>query len=76
MGNTFPPLATSTLRLVLFAVPAWLVSRQPAFRLSHLWYLAVGSVFVAFGATMWLLHREFARKLGGALEPARPAATA
>lgn len=63
MGNTLPPLATSTLRLALFAVPAWLLSRQPAFRLAHLWFLAVASVVVQFFANMWLLHREFARKL-------------
>ena len=69
MGNTLPPLFTSALRLVLFAVPAWLLSRQPAFRLAHVWYLAVSSVFVQFVANMWLLHREFARKLGSAAVP-------
>ena len=63
MGNTLPPLASSSLRLVLFALPAWALSRRPGFELWQLWYLSVASVTLQLVANMWLLHREFARKL-------------
>ena len=32
MGNTLPALATSTLRIVLVAIPAFIISRWPGFR--------------------------------------------
>jgi putative MATE family efflux protein len=63
MGNTLPPLASSTLRLVLFALPAYVLARQPGFHLRHLWYLSVFAVTCQLLANLWLLHREFARKL-------------
>jgi putative MATE family efflux protein len=63
MGNTVPPLGSSTLRLVLFAYPAYALSRRPGFQLWHLWYLSVASMAVQLGTNLWLLHREFRRKL-------------
>ena len=66
MGHTLPSLVSSTLRLVLFALPAYALSARPAFQLRHLWYLSVASVTVQFAVNMWLLHREFARRLGPA----------
>jgi putative MATE family efflux protein len=68
LGNTVPPLATSSLRLLLFALPAWLVSRQPGFAMSTIWYLSVASVALQMVLNLWLLRREFGRKL--AFEPA------
>lgn len=75
MGNTLPPLFSSALRLVLFAACAVAVSRHPSFRLAHLWYLAVGTVVVQFASNMWLLHREFARKLGPPVAVPAPVAS-
>ncbi|HEY2945297.1 MAG TPA: MATE family efflux transporter [Vicinamibacteria bacterium] len=63
MGNTLPPLGASALRLLLFAIPAYAVSHQPGFQLRHVWYLSVASVTVQLVVNLWLLHREFARKL-------------
>jgi Na+-driven multidrug efflux pump len=63
MGHTLPALASSILRLILFAVPSYLVSRHPGFQMRHIWYFAVASVLVQLVASLWLLHREFARKL-------------
>jgi len=63
MGNTLPPLASSTVRLVVFALPAYALSRQPGFQMAHVWYLSILSVTLQFIANMWLLQREFARKL-------------
>jgi len=63
MGNTLPPLGSSSLRLLLFALPAYVLSRQPGFEMRHVWYLSVASVTIQLGLNLWLLHREFARKL-------------
>lgn len=66
MGNTVPPLASSVLRLVLFAVPAYALSRHPGFEMRHLWYAALTATGIQTVLSLWLLRREFARKLGGA----------
>jgi len=49
---------------VVFAVPAYLLSRHPNFQLKHVWYLSLASVFLQLAINVWLLHREFDRKLG------------
>jgi len=63
MGHTLPPLASSTLRLVLFALPAYALSRRPGFHLWQIWYLSVATVTLQLLVNLWLLHREFARRL-------------
>jgi putative MATE family efflux protein len=63
MGNTMPALATSALRLVVFAVPAYMLSHRPGFQLASVWYLGVGSVAIQFVVNMLLLQREFRLRL-------------
>ena len=63
LGNTLPPLFASSLRLILFALPAFLWSRQPGFKTEYLWYLSVASVTIQMAVNLWLLRREFRRKL-------------
>ena len=75
MGNTLPPLAASALRLLLFALPAYAISHQPEFQLRQVWYISVASVTVQLVVNLWLLHREFGRKLPAIPAPdAQPAA--
>ena len=75
MGNTMPPLAASALRLLLFALPAYAISHQPEFQLRQVWYISVASVTVQLVVNLWLLHREFGRKLSLVSVPdAQPAA--
>jgi putative MATE family efflux protein len=75
MGNTLPPLAASALRLLLFALPAYAISHQPEFQLRQVWYISVASVTVQLVVNLWLLHREFGRKLSRVSVPdAQPAA--
>ncbi len=63
MGNTLPSLATSFLRLVIFAVPAYVLSHRPGFVLEQVWYFSVAAVTLQFVVNMALLRREFRRRL-------------
>jgi putative MATE family efflux protein len=63
MGNTVPSLVTSGVRITLIAIPSLILARQPGFHLNWIWYLSVGSVFVQLALSMFLLRREFGRRL-------------
>ncbi len=62
LGNTVPSLIASASRIVLFAVPAVVVSRQPWFELHHLWWLSVSSVLLQALFVLLLLRRELRRR--------------
>jgi putative MATE family efflux protein len=64
MGNTIPSLVTSGVRIAIVAVPSFLLARMAGFELRWLWYLSAASVFVQLAVSMWLLRREFERRLG------------
>lgn len=64
MGNTLPALASSSMRLLLFALPAYLLSRQPGFQMRHVWWLSVAAITIQLVVNILLLHREFTLKLG------------
>ena len=66
MGNTRPALAASTMRLLLFALPAYALSSQPAFEMRHVWYLSVASVIIHMVILVWLVHRQFNERLSPA----------
>jgi Na+-driven multidrug efflux pump len=72
MGNTIPSLATSALRVVIVAVPAFLLSRRPDFQLVWIWYLTVVSVTLQMVLSLWLLNREFSRRLRFDTRPSAP----
>ncbi len=63
IGNTIPPLLSSASRLLLFVLPAALVSRAPGFHIRHIWYLSVASQVLQAGFNLLLLRRELGRKL-------------
>jgi putative MATE family efflux protein len=63
MGNTRPSLITSGVRMVIVAIPAFALARLPGFRLSWVWYLTVISVMLQMALSLWLLQREFTRRL-------------
>src|SRR5438552_3713567 len=63
IGNTLPPLISSMTRLVLFALPATLLSFHPGFQIRHVWYLSVGSIIFQACLNLLLLRRELQRKL-------------
>jgi putative MATE family efflux protein len=63
IGNTMPPLISSASRLLLFALPAWWVSRVPGFHIRYVWYLSVFSQVTQACLILLLLRRELRHKL-------------
>jgi putative MATE family efflux protein len=65
LGNTLPSLVSSSMRLVILAIPAYLLSGVAGFQLRWIWYLSVAAVAVQTTLNLLLLRREMRRKLGG-----------
>ena len=63
LGNTIPPLISSASRLVIFVLPAWLLSYQPHFDIRYVWYLSVGSQTLQACFNLLLLRNELHKKL-------------
>src|ERR1041385_8763906 len=63
IGHTLPPLFSSMTRLILFAVPAILISRMPGFEIRELWYLSVGSIVFQMCVNLLLLRHELRKRL-------------
>jgi putative MATE family efflux protein len=64
LGNTWPTIASSALRLALFIGPAAWLSTLAGFELRHIWYVSVASMFIQAVVAYLFLRREFRRKLG------------
>ncbi len=63
MGNTLPALVASLVRIVVVAIPAFVLSRVPGFALHWIWYLSVIAISVQLILNLLLLRREFNRRL-------------
>jgi putative MATE family efflux protein len=63
LGNTRPALLSSVARLVTYAVPTIWLSIRPDFRIEQVWYLSIATTTLQAGLSLWLLHREFRRRL-------------
>jgi putative MATE family efflux protein len=63
LGYTLPALIASFSRIMIVAVPAFLLSRLPGFQLHWIWYLSVVAVTVQLVLNLLLLRREFRRRL-------------
>src|SRR6201984_2116188 len=46
LGNTIPPLLSSASRLILFALPAIVISHRGGFDIKLIWYLSVASQLI------------------------------
>ncbi len=69
LGHTLPALVASFCRIVLVAVPAFILSRVPGFQLHWIWYLSVAALIVQLAVNQLLLFREFGRRLTMAPAP-------
>ena len=63
LGNTLPSLLSSGTRVVTFVVPLIILARWPGFNLRQVWMLSVATTTLQAAFSLWLLRREFARKL-------------
>lgn len=67
MGNTLPSLIASGVRILLVVGGVYSVVGLPGFQLTWIWYISVAAIVVQLALSMWLLRREFGRRL--AFEP-------
>jgi len=63
IGNTRPALLASTMRVVLFAIPAYVIASRPDFQMSTIWIWSVITVVLHACLLMWLVRRQFTEKL-------------
>ena len=63
LGHTLPALIASFCRIVLVAIPVFLLSHEPGFQLHWIWYVSVAALVVQLAVNQGLLFREFARRL-------------
>ncbi len=70
LGNTIPSVLSSGSRFFTFVLPAIWLSTQPGFTLRQLWMVSVASVASQALISLWLLFRQFARRLQPAPVPA------
>jgi len=64
MGNTWPSLASSGFRLLIFAIPGLWMARQPWFEMRHLFMLSVATTGLQALASCLLLRWQFRERLG------------
>jgi putative MATE family efflux protein len=63
LGNTRPVLFSSAARLLTYAVPAIWLSTLPGFAIQHVWYLSIATTTLQACFSLWLLRREFGKRL-------------
>ena len=63
LGNTWPTIGSSAIRLAVFIGPTLWLSTRPGFELVQVWYVSVASMFLQAVVSFALLRREFAKKL-------------
>jgi Na+-driven multidrug efflux pump len=77
LGNTRPVLVSSATRVFTYSLPAIWLSTRPGFHMEYVWYLSIAATTLQAGLSLWLLRREFSKRLGvplkeKAAEPAGP----
>src|SRR6185436_68041 len=63
LGNTMPAMISTATRLLTFVVPAIWLSRQPGFRIEHVWYLSVATVGLQAITSLLLVRAQFRQRL-------------
>jgi putative MATE family efflux protein len=64
LGNTKPVLLSSGTRLLTYAVPVIWLSTRPGFAIEQVWYLSIATTTLQACVALWLLRREFRKRLG------------
>jgi MATE family, multidrug efflux pump len=63
LGNTKPVLLSSGARLITYALPLIWLSAAPDFRIEQVWYLSIATTTLQAALSLWLLRREFRKRL-------------
>jgi len=63
LGNTKPVLWASAMRVLTYSLPSVWLSTWPGFRMEHVWYLSIATTTLQAALSVWLLHREFRKRL-------------
>jgi Na+-driven multidrug efflux pump len=63
LGNTKPVLLSSGARLITYGMPVIWLSAQPGFRIVDVWYLSIATTTLQAVLSLWLLRREFGKRL-------------
>lgn len=63
LGNTKPVLVSSATRVFTYSLPAIWLSTRPGFRMEYVWYLSIAATTLQATLSLWLLHREFGKRL-------------
>jgi putative MATE family efflux protein len=72
LGNTLPALASSLVRLFVYALPAIWLTTQPGYKIEHIWYLSIAAAVTQMIVSVLLLRRQMRHQLGspGVTQPA------
>jgi putative MATE family efflux protein len=62
LGNTWPALGSTVMRLAIFSIPAIWLSTQPGFQPRQVWYVSVTTVIIQALVNLVLVHRELRKK--------------
>ncbi len=63
LGNTMPVVLSSGTRLLTYGVPVIWLSTRSGFAIQHVFYLSIATTTLQAGLAMWLLHREFSKRV-------------
>lgn len=63
LGNTKPVLWSSATRVLTYSLPAIFLSTRPGFRTEYVWYLSNAATTLQAVQSLWLLRREFSKRL-------------
>jgi putative MATE family efflux protein len=63
LGDTRPALWSSATRVLTYSLPAIWLSTWPGFRIEYVWYLSIAATTLQAGLSLWLLRREFGKRV-------------
>jgi len=72
LGNTKPVLLSSGARLLFYAVPVIWFSTRPGFAIEQVWYLSIATTTLQACLALWLLRREFGKRLARPVRKVSP----
>ena len=70
LGNTWPSVISSAIRVVMFVFPAIWVGLRPGFQLHEMWYVSIVTMFLQMIISYVFVRREFAKRLTPLAAPA------